>query len=146
MESSRITKVLSLKDEKFKQLIGVKKNTFIVMTEILLCAYEKDHSRGGKPSRLTVADRLLITLQYHREYRTMEHLAFDFGVVVSRIHSIIVWVENVLAADSRFTLPGKEALLHDKVEIIAVDVTEQRIERPKKIKKSGIRARKNITL
>jgi hypothetical protein len=80
MHSARVQSVLALNSKKFKQLIGVTKHTFFVMLAILEAAYVQQHSRGGKPPRITVAERLLMTLQYHREYRTMEHLAFDFGV------------------------------------------------------------------
>lgn len=146
MQSDRINILLALSSKKFKQLIGVSKNTFFLMLTILETAYAQQHSQGGKPSRITVAERLLITLQYHREYRTMEHIALDFGVVVSRVYSIIVWVEDVLAADSRFTLPGKKTLNDNDTHTIVIDVTEQQIVRPKKNSKNGIPVRKSVTL
>jgi len=70
------------------------------------------HKQGGKPlTKLQVEDKLLLTLQYWREYRTMEHLAYEYGVVKSAVHSAMVWVENTLVRDGTFRLPGKNALI-----------------------------------
>ena len=48
--------------------------------------------------------------------------------------SNIRYVENVLANSKEFKLPGKKALLKSdhEFEVILVDATETRIERPKK--------------
>ena len=41
-------------------------------------AYEEEHKKGGRPSVLSVLDKLIVMLEYYREYRTMEHIAFDY--------------------------------------------------------------------
>ena len=80
IQSERVQKALSISHRKFKQLFGVKRETFFKMLEILRETFEKQHRRGGKPpTKLRVEDRLLLTLQYWREYRTMEHLAYELG-------------------------------------------------------------------
>jgi hypothetical protein len=61
----RVQSALALNLKKFKQLIGVTKHTFFVMLAILEAAYVQQRSRGGKPPRITVAERLLMTLQCH---------------------------------------------------------------------------------
>ena len=84
---------------------------------------------------------------YYREYRTMENIAFDYGVAKSTICESVRWVENVLIKDGTFSLPKKSELQKDNldVEVILVDATECEIERPKKNKKNGIQGkRKNI--
>jgi len=134
-------------DKEFKELFGVKKETFQEMLAVLTDAREKRRRKGGPRPKLSVGDQLFLTLQYWREYRTMAHLAFDFGVAKSTISDTIVLVENTLIQNGTFHLPGKKALLakENTGRILAVDVTESPIERPKKNKKTGIRAKKSDT-
>jgi predicted DNA-binding protein YlxM (UPF0122 family) len=133
-------------DDKFKALFGVKKAVFQDMLAILTVARQERHRKGGRRPKLSPGDPLFLTLQYWREYRTMAHIAYDFGVSKSTVSDTIVLVENDLIREGRFHLPGKKALLskENAGRKLAVDVTESRIERPKKSKNPGIRARKNI--
>jgi hypothetical protein len=149
IQSERVLKALTLSNGKFKRLFGSKKVTFQRMLETLQEAYETLHKLGGKPSKkLFVEDRLLVTLQYWREYRTLEHLAYDYNTVKSYIHKVIVWVEDTLIQDGTFRLPGKKSLLggQEKPRVVAIDVTEHPIERPKKSRKSTIPARESVIL
>jgi len=136
---------LKLTKKRFKQIIGTTKPVFQTMLEVLQEAYVKLHEFGGKPVDLTVGDKLLITLQYHREYRTMEHISVDFDCSKSTVCRSITWVEDTLSADGRFQLPGKQVLRDDNIKTVAIDVMEHPIERPKKNKKIGIPARKSDT-
>ena len=97
---------------------------------VLQAAYEKQHEAGGKPPDLTVSDKLLITLQYYREYRTMEHIGIDYGCSKSSVSRSVRWVEQTLSADGQFQLPGKQALQDGTPKTVAVDVTEHPIHRP----------------
>jgi len=106
----RVERKLKLSDAKFKRRIGTTKPVFQAMLEVLQAAYNKLHELGGAPPDLTVGDKLLITLKYLREYTTMESIADDYDCSKSSVHRSIRWVENTLAADGRFQLPGKEAL------------------------------------
>ena len=92
-------------------------------------------------------DKLVITLQYWREYRTYRHIAFDYDVGKSTVGEAIIWVEDTLINSKCCNLKSKRELRDNlsKIKIVIVDVTEQEIERPKKNKVSGIRARKNGT-
>jgi predicted DNA-binding protein YlxM (UPF0122 family) len=149
---NRIEKKLKLSDEKFKRRVGTTKPVFLTMLEILQTAHAQLHASGGKPNSVTVGDKLLITLKYYREYVTMESIADDYDCSKSCICRSIHWVEDVLSADGRFQLPGKAALKKDDkaesqdstIKTVAVDVTEHPIERPKKNKKIGTLARKNV--
>jgi hypothetical protein len=132
-------------DAEFKELFGVKKVIFQEMLAILTVAREKRRRNGGpRRTKLSVGDQLFLTVQYWREYRTMAHLAFDFGIAKSTVSDIIALVENILIQSGTFRLPGKKALLsaQNTGRKLVVDVTESPIERPKKNKKSGIPARK----
>ena len=144
MESERWQRAFAQNDKEFKELFGVKKEIFLQMHKILTVAREKRRRKGGPlRTKLSVGDQLFLTLQYLREYRTMKHLAFDFGMAKSRVCEIITQVENDLISDGTFSLPGKKALLskENAGRIFVVDVTESEIERPTKKKTA-----KSITL
>lgn len=140
-------RINNLKEEQYQKIFGIKKNTFDKMLEILNSSYIELHSQGGKKPKLSVLDKLIIMLDYYREYRSMENIAFDYGVVKSTICDSIKWVETVLIKDGTFSLPKKRILQEENIEIDAVliDATECEIERPKKNKKVGTQEkRKNI--
>jgi hypothetical protein len=130
----------------FKRLYGVKPGTFEKMKAVLQKAFDELRKQGGKPPKLTVEDKLYITLKYLREYRTMESIGADYGVGKSAVCESIQWVEDALAEDKTFRLPDKRILkkASSSIEYIVVDVTESPINRPKKTKKSGIQARKSV--
>ena len=114
------------------------------MYKVLRRAYCELHENGGKPPTLSVLDKLVIALQYWREYRTYRHIAFDYGVGKSAIGNTVIWVENTLIKSGLFNLPSKRILQKDdELEIVLIDVTEQPIERPKRGRKNGIQGRKN---
>jgi hypothetical protein len=122
-----------LKDDDFKQIIGVKRETFATMTEVLTAEYVKKHQRGGRKPKLAIEEQLIMTLKYLRQYVTQKELAYEFEVGEATVHDTIVWVENTLVKDEKFKLPGKKVLLEDEsIDVILVDVTECPIERPKK--------------
>ena len=83
----------------FKRLHGVKPDTFEKMRSILQKEYEILHEKGGKPPKLTVADKLSITLKYLREYRTMDSIAAEYGVCKGSVCMSIQWVEDTLSKD-----------------------------------------------
>jgi predicted DNA-binding protein YlxM (UPF0122 family) len=129
----------------FKRLYGVKPETFDKMKGILQKEYSKLHKLGGSPPKLTVADKLIATLKYYREYRTMESIGADYGVSKSTVCESIKWVENTLAKDKAFKLPDKKVLKEtsDSIEYIIVDVTESPIQRPKKGQKEYYSGKKS---
>jgi hypothetical protein len=129
----------------FKRLYGVKPDTFEKMLEILQKEYTKLHNAGGAPPKLTVKDKLTVTLKYLREYRTMESIGADFGVRKSTVCESIQWVENTIAKDKTFKLPGKKVLKEtsDTIQYMIVDVTESPIQRPKKGQKEYYSGKKN---
>jgi hypothetical protein len=55
------------KDVEFKRLFGVLPETFEKMAVILQKEFDKLHGRGGSPPKLSVRDKLNITLKYLRE-------------------------------------------------------------------------------
>ena len=139
-------RIARLSSESYQGIFGVKKATFELMLSVLESAYAELHKFGGKPPKLSVLDKLVITLDYYKDYRPYERIAFDYDVVKATIWNSINWVESVLIKDKRFQLPSKRELREAEFDVILVDCTESPIQRPKKNSKSGIPARKNDTL
>jgi hypothetical protein len=138
-------------DEKFRRISGMKKGTFAKAIEILNAKYAEEHSKNlrksGRKAKLSMEDKLLATLEYLREYRTLAHIAASYGIDESNIQRTIIWVENTLIKDGTFRLPGKKALLDPACdyEVILVDATESPIERPKKNSVTSTQVRKSGT-
>jgi Helix-turn-helix of DDE superfamily endonuclease len=130
--------------EDFRRLTGVKRLTFDLMLKVLREAEGVLKIRGGKPNKLSVEDRLLMTLEYLREYRTYFHIARGYGVSESSCYRNIRWVESTLIKHPDFALPGRKALLKSGMgyDIVLLDATETPIERPKKDKSTSTLARR----
>ena len=135
----RYETVEKLNDEAFKRCTGVQRKTF----EKMLAVVEAGLRNFGRPTTLSRADQLLMTLMYWREYRTEFHIGLTYGVSESTVCRTIHKVENALIQSKQFHLPGKKALQPSDTifEIVLVDATEQPSERPKK-DKNGITAAK----
>ena len=140
-------RVGKLKESEYQELFGVRKPTFEGMLGILQCAYEEMHKQGGRPPRLSVLDKLVVTLGYYHDYRTMQNIAFDYDVSKSRISDAVKWVEETLIKDGMFALPSKRALVKagTGLSIVIVDATEQETQRPKKSRGNPTPANRNAT-
>ena len=129
----RYEKAEQLKDQDFKRLCGVKKETFVTMCEVVKEVLSRE-TRGRK-SELSAEDQVLLTLGYWREYRTMFHLGQDYGLHESNVSRVIRKVEDILIKCGKFSLPSKRRLLEENgLTYTIVDVTEMTVERPKKSK------------
>jgi uncharacterized Fe-S cluster-containing radical SAM superfamily protein len=60
-------RVKHLKPEEFKRLCGVQPETFAKMLEVLRSP-AKPKQKPGRPSKLSIEDQLLLTLEYWRGY------------------------------------------------------------------------------
>lgn len=136
-----------LNDATFKRVLGVRRETYYKMLEILQKAFIELHRQGGKPPKLTVEDKLRISLQYMREYRTMDDIGFSWGVCKSAVSDSIRWVEDTLIKEGTFRLPGKRSLRKKTAEIsyLVVDCTESPVERPKRKQKRCYSGKKSVT-
>ena len=123
-----------LRENQYKELLGIDKPTFDRMYSILLNAHVELHKQDGKPPTLTVLDKLVITLGYWREYRTYRNIAFDYGVTKTAIGKSVIWVEDALIKDGTFSLPSKREMQRKETQVCVavVDVTEQEVERSQK--------------
>ena len=131
--------------EEFRRLTGIKRSTFDIMVTILSKAEALLKNQGGKPNKLIIEERLLMALEYLREYRTYFHISRSYGISESACYRNIRWVEDTLIKDGAFSLPGRKALLKSDVEyeLVLIDATETPIERPKKNKSAIILAKRS---
>jgi hypothetical protein len=131
---NKYERIKNFSSEEFRRLTGVKPHTFELMLSVLIQAERKLKEKGGKPNQLSLPDRLLMALEYLREYRTYFHLGQSYGISESACYRNCRWVEDVLIKSREFSLPGKKALLKSdhEIEIILVDASETPVERPKK--------------
>lgn len=109
-----------LSDTKFKRLVGVKRQTFNEMLACLEQAQASVYQKGGRKLKLSLADLLMATLQYLREYRTYEQIAADFNIHESNLIRKSHWAENTLIQNG-FHLQ-KQDIKDD--DIVMVDVTK----------------------
>ena len=61
-----------LSDKDFKQIIGVKRETFSEMTEELRLAYAEKHKNRGRHAKLSIENQLFMSLKYWRQYITQK--------------------------------------------------------------------------
>ena len=134
-------KIEKLSDAQFQELFGVKKPAFYLFLEVLECKYSEEHKAGGRPGKLSVLDRLVIMLQYYRDYMTMGRLAYDYDVSKSTICEAIDWAEKTLIRHGNLPLPKKRKL--EKSDEISIDVTEVEIERPQNRQNEYYSGKKN---
>ena len=139
--------IKKLKGDDFRRLTGVQRSTFEKMRAVLRHAEREKKRRGGRPNDIALADRLLMTLMYWREYRTFFHIAQAYGIVESVCWRNVRWIEDALIKSGAFRLPGKKALLKSDVhfEVVLIDATETPVERPKKNNAEVIPGKRSAT-
>lgn len=143
----RWEQIKELSNEAFRRLTGVQKPTFEKMIIVLREAQRQKTLQGGRPSKLSLEDRLLMSLEYLRQYRTYFHIGKHYGLSESTAYKIIRWVEDTLIKSRVFSLPGRKALLKSQMnyEVVLVDATETPIQRPQKNRGVFIQERKSAT-
>lgn len=144
----KIQKNIEIDDKKFLRLTAIERITFNKMLKILKEFEIKKRLHGGRKNKLSLEDRILMTLEYWREYRTYFHIADSYRISESSCFRNIKWIEDNLLKHPDFQqLYGQKSLLNNnfKDKTVIIDVTESPIQRPKKDKNDIIlEKRKNI--
>jgi Helix-turn-helix of DDE superfamily endonuclease len=146
-QNMRWRTIKKLKREDFRRLTGLDRAVFEKMLAVLRRAEREKKKRGGRSNNIALADRLLMTLMYWREYRTFFHIAQTYGIGESVCWRNIRWIEDALIKSGAFRLPGKKELLKSDVhfEVVLIDATETPVERPKKNSGDAIPAKRSAT-
>lgn len=123
--------IKALSADEFKRYCGVSPNVFDYMI-IVIYQFLRARPKPGAPPKLSLADQLLVLLQYYREYRTFFHIAQEWGISETTVSRIVHRLEDILIKSGMFSLPKKQEVVQGTAELVVVDVSEQEIERPKK--------------
>lgn len=136
------------KPAEFTRLVGVNYATFEIIRaklEAEIEAYKNQkpmRRRGIKTSSLSLADQLLLTLLYLRQYHTFLQLAEMFSISESYAWKRFQFIHRRLL--TALDVPRDTELTKDNLKAL-VDVTEQEIERPVKQQKSYYSGKKKDT-
>ena len=95
------TEIKDLKPTAFKRYCGVNPPTFARLVEVLEQRERRKKKKGREP-RLSLEERLLLTLQYWREYRIYFHLSVSWGISEATVCRTIQRVESALIAAPEF--------------------------------------------
>ena len=135
------------KPTEFTRLVGVNYGTFQIILQkleqqIQQYKQQKPMRQRGRKSGLSVADQLLLTLLYLRQYHTFLQLGELFAISESYAQKRYTFIVKrlLLALD----LPDEKALTGKNLTLL-MDVTEQEIERPGKKQRSFYSGKKNGT-
>jgi Helix-turn-helix of DDE superfamily endonuclease len=132
---------------EFTRLVGVNFGTFQIIlkkleNEITRYKQQKPMRTRGLKSSLTIADQLLLTLIYLRQYHTFLQLGEMFSISESYAQKRYTFISKRLM--KALDLPNDKDLKSENLKLIA-DVTEQEIERPIKEQKSYYSGKKSDT-
>lgn len=105
---------------------------------------ENPLSNRGIDAEFSVANQLLLTFEYLRQYPTFLSLGFSYGISESYCNKIFHKMRAILA--DVVGLKNPEKLAYKDVKTVIVDVTVQPIERPQKDQKRYYNGSKKSTL
>ncbi|WP_425289757.1 transposase family protein [Spiroplasma endosymbiont of Zeiraphera isertana] len=64
----------------FYSLVGIKPKTFYKMLEILKIAESKQKYYGGRKNKIVIEERLLMTLEYWKDYSSYRVIAKRYNI------------------------------------------------------------------
>jgi len=132
---------------EFTRLVGVNFGTFQIILaklqrEITRYKEQKPMRTRGLKSSVPIADQLLLTLLYLRQYHTFLQLGEMFSISESYAQKRYTFISQRLM--KTLDLPNDKDLTAENLKLIA-DVTEQEIERPVSKQKSYYSGKKSGT-
>ncbi len=80
----------------FNAYFGVSKEIFARMQQSLAETYRREHKRKPRFTKLTMTDKLILTLRYRQEYRSMQSFAQEYDVSLDTVADNVHWVERSL--------------------------------------------------
>ncbi len=99
---SRFNIVNSQSSDSFLRDVGISRETFFYILDKVSAYIENEKRRqpmkrrGKKSQSLTLADKLLLTLEYFRHYPTFAKLGQNFGISESYANKIYHKILNIL--------------------------------------------------
>jgi hypothetical protein len=142
----RFEPLTALSPEDFRRDAGISLEQFMTLRDQLVADMAAERrrypikNRGKQVSRLTVEDKLLLTMTYVRHYPTFQQLGQQFGISESYAHKLYERYRDRLVRLLR--LPGHKAGLAPGLLAVFLDVTEQPIERPTRHQRAAYSGKK----
>ena len=78
---------------RFRRYTGVSTFVFELMVLLVRQYEEETKIKTGRPSNLSVEDRVLLLLEYYRENRTFFHLGMSYSLSESNVYPAILGLE-----------------------------------------------------
>ena len=134
------------KSAEFTRLVGVNYGTFQIILQKLEVEIERHKNakpmrkRGIKTSSVSLADQLVLTFLYLRQYHTFLQLGDMFGISESYANKRYHFINKRLM--KALDIPNDHGLTLKNLNLVA-DVTEQEIERPLSEQKSYYSGKKS---
>ena len=89
-------RLAEFREEDYRTTFGITKDLFDRMLAALHETYRQEHKRKPRFTKVTMLDKLIITLIYRYEYRSMDSIAKEYEVSWDTIADNIHWVERSL--------------------------------------------------
>ena len=97
MRSIPEQRIAEFQEQDYQLYFGISKLEFDRMLKALHEAYRQEHKRKTRFTKISMMDKLILTLIYRYEYRTMESIAKEYEVSLDTIADNIHWVERTPA-------------------------------------------------
>ena len=94
----RITEehLADLCEADYRNLMGVTREEFGRMLQALEEGYGREHKRKPRFTKISMVDKLILTLTYRCQYRSMDSIAAEYEVSRDTIEVNVHWVEQTL--------------------------------------------------
>jgi len=80
MRSIPEQRIAEFQEQDYQLYFGISKLEFDRMLKALHEAYRQEHKRKTRFTKISMMDKLILTLIYRYEYRTMESIAKEYEV------------------------------------------------------------------
>ena len=91
MRKITVERLAEFTERDYQLAFGISKDEFDQMLAALEEAYAREHKR-----KITIKDKLILTLIYRHEYRSMDSVANEYEVSRDTIADNVHWVEQTL--------------------------------------------------
>ena len=96
MRTITAEKLAEFTERDYWLAFGITKEEYDKMLAAVEEAYAKEHKRRPRFSKITMEDKLILTLIYRHEYRSMDSIAKEYEVSRDTIKDNVHWVEQTL--------------------------------------------------
>ncbi|WP_342260569.1 transposase family protein [Spiroplasma endosymbiont of Notiophilus biguttatus] len=104
-------------DQYFRKIVGINKLVFNEILNILLEHQKLKTTIGGRPYKMSIEDRLVMSLRYLYENRTYHSIGAEYSMVDTTALRNIRSIEDILIKNNKFNnLTNKNIFLKRRIE------------------------------